>query len=180
MMHDVHMDHLSLTSHFSPAELSALKLDGALDHSLKFWDEMEDWRTRSFLILHMEKHPVVLTGLSALWAFGLSTEPDKHVASTVTASRIRRSQRPGLAIEERTLTTSDIWMNGTVGVTSPLRTITDLLRTSHLNTKVVQKHCLALMTSFEITQSEVMRTLTEMVLVPHKRIALVRAQALAL
>lgn len=178
MMHDVRMDHFSLTSHFSPAELSALRLSGEINQDHDFWDEVQNWRTRSWKILQQERHPVVLTGISAVWALGLCKEPNTHTASTVTVRRIRRAVHHNLDIEERTLASTDVWLESTSGITSPLRTIIDLLRSGHVNDQLVQGLCRNVMSAYEISQETVLRRLNNMISVPNKRTALRRAQEL--
>lgn len=178
MMHDVRMGHFSLTSHFSPAEISAMRLSGEINQDHDFWDEVPNWRTRSWKILQQERHPVVLTGISAVWALGLCGEPNKHTASTVTVRRIRRAVHHNLDIEERTLVSTDVWLDSTCGITTPLRTTIDLLRSGNVNDRLVHDLCRNVMSAHEISQETILRKLNNMISVPNKRTALRRAQEL--
>lgn len=178
MMHDVRMGHFSLTSHFSPAEISAMRLSGEINQDHDFWDEVQNWRTRSWKILQEERHPVVLTGISAVWALGLSREPNKHTASTVTVRRIRRAVQHNLDIEERTLKSNDVWMESTWGITSPLRTTIDLLKSGQVEDQLVQVLCRNVMSVHEISQATILGKLNNMISVPNIRTALRRAQTL--
>lgn len=178
MPHDVRMGHFSLTSKFSQAELSALKLEGEVSQHRVLWDQVDDWRTRSAAVLRVEKHSLVLTGLSAVWAYGLCQEPLPHTASTVSKDRIRMSENRSLRIEERRLGSEDYWLHGTSGVTQPLRTITDLLRQENFVHNVNHSCIASVMTHFGISQAEVIACLNKLKSVPYKRAALIRAEQL--
>jgi hypothetical protein len=180
MSHDVQMDHFSLTSNLSLAELSALKLEGEVSQHRMMWDQVDDWRTRSIAVLRDEKHPLVLTGMSAVWAFGLRPEPLRHTASTVGNDRIRIPENRWLRIEERRLCSEEYWLHGTSGVTQPLRTITDLLRQENLAHDTHYSCITAVMTHFGITQAKVIECLQELKSVPYKRAALIRAEQLSI
>lgn len=172
------MGHFFLTSTFTSAEISALRLDGELSHNHELWDEIQSWETRSFRVLGKEKHPAVLTGLSAAWALGVGDEPLNHCASTITTRRIRRAENPVLKIEERSLDASEIWRDNNVGVTSPLRTITDVLKTERITTEQWHYIPYELMNLHSITIEQVIASIESMNYVPHKQRALHRAYQL--
>lgn len=178
MMHDVRMGHFSLSSCFSTAELSALRLEGDISQDYELWDEVQNWKVRSWNILHQERHPVVLTGESAVWAMGLCREPNKHTASTVTVRRIRRAFHLNVDIEERTLSSNDVWMERTYGITSPLRTTIDLLRSGSMNDQLVHELCRSVMRVHDVSLETILTTLNNMSSVPNKRMALRRAHEL--
>lgn len=178
MSHDVHMGYFYHSRQFSSAELSALRLEGEVNQNADLWDVVHNWRSRSHAVLGQEKHPLVLTGLSAIWAFGLSREPLLHNASTVTRSRIRIPVNSRIHIEERTLTDQDYWLCSFVGVTSPLRTIIDILRMDNLSDDTVYGVVHSVMSEFSIEQSTIYRCLETMHSVPHKKRALMRASSL--
>lgn len=178
MMHDVRMDHFSLTAHLSPAEISALRLQGEVNQHGELWDEVQNWQTRSRKILQHERHPVVLTGVSAVWAMGLCVEPYRHTASTVTTQRIRRPHLQYLHIEERTLTPSEYWLVHSYGITRPLRTCIDLLKMEVLNDQDVQDYCRKIMKEYQFGSSLIVAKINDMTSVPNKRLALNRAKLL--
>lgn len=172
------MGHFLLTSSLTSAEISALRLDGELSRHHELWDEIQSWKTRSFQVLGKEQHPVVLTGLSAAWALGVGDEPLKHCASTITTRRIRTAENPLLKIEERSLDASEIWRDNNVGVTSPLRTITDVLKTALITKDQWHNIPYELMDLHSITIEQVIASIESMNYVPYKRRALHRAYQL--
>jgi hypothetical protein len=180
MSHDVRMGHFSLTSNFSQAELSALKLEGEVSQHRVLWDQMDDWQTRSAAVLKDGKHPLVLTGLSAVWAYGLWPEPLPHTASTVSNDRIRMSETRTLRIEERRLGSKEYWLHGTAGVTQPMRTISDLLRQENFTHDAELSCITSVMTHFGINKAEVIACLKQLKSVPYKRTALMRAEELSI
>jgi hypothetical protein len=173
------MDHFSITHKLSLAELSALRLDGEVNSENLLWDMPQSWAERSARVLGNEKHPLVLTGLSAVWSLiGCSDEPRRHSASIVSASRIRVPISSGILIEERTLSSCDYWISGKVGVTTPLRTITDVLRMDFLEEVQALNVVQAVMNFFCIEIPEIREALLKMTSVPHKRMALTRMEKL--
>ncbi len=178
MLHSVHMGHFVLTASLTSAEISALRLDGELSCHHELWDEIQSWKTRSFHVLGKEKHPAVLTGLSAAWALGVGDEPLNHCASTITTRRIRTAENPLLKIEERSLEASEIWRDNNVGVTSPLRTITDVLKTALITKNQWHYIPFELMDLHSITIEQVIASIELMNYVPHKQMALHRAYQL--
>lgn len=168
---------LSLQS-FSIAELSALRLNGELSPAHEFWEEPDDWQHRVQAVLHKELHPLVLTGMSAVWAFGLCPEPAQHSASTITINRIRLPKNEALKIEQRNLSPADMWTFDRVGVTSPLRTITDLVRSQDLATVEILRTVTSLLMNFDISKNTVRSALKEMTYFPYIRMALKRVELL--
>lgn len=178
LLHTVHMGHALFNHKFSHSELSALRLDGELTPHYEFWEHIDDWRSRSFQVLSKEIHPLVLTSESAAWALGVIPSPQSHTASTITVHRIRQPRNPEVKIEQRNLTTSEFWSEGMFGVTTPMRTITDLLRSGILTStqsvdisRKVQQH-------FFLEIEEIISGLKEMVSYPNVRNAILRAQSL--
>lgn len=178
LLHTVHMGHSLFNHKFSHSELSALRLDGELTPHYEFWEHIDDWRSRSFQVLSKEIHPLVLTSESAAWALGVIPSPQSHTASTITVHRIRQPRNPEVKIEQRNLTTSEFWSEGMFGVTTPMRTITDLLRSGILTStqsvdisRKVQQH-------FFLEIEEIISGLKQMVSYPNVRNAILRAQSL--
>lgn len=174
------MGNFSFQDYYSLAELSALRLDGEINDKLLLWDEVDNWRSRSSLVLGRERHPVVLTVNSALWAHQVLPEPPIHSASTLKGKRIREPQNPLLRIEERTFSATDIWLTGNYGVTTPLRTLTDVLKADEIESTLLSDSLRLLMLRFELTHELVERTIQNMTSIPHKRRALTRLEKLAI
>lgn len=170
------MGHFSFQNNYSLAELSALRLDGEINNQLMLWDEVDDWRSRSSLVLGRERHPVVLTVNSALWAHHVLPEPQIHSASTLKGKRIREPQNSQIRIEERTLSASDIWLTGNYGVTTPLRTVIDVLKADAKESALMNDSLRILMQRFTLGHTLVEKTIQNMASIPHKRRALARLE----
>lgn len=168
---------LSLES-FSIAELGALRLNGELSPTYELWEEPDGWQRRAKNVLNKELHPLVLTGMSAVWAFGLCPEPAHHSASTITINRIRLPKNDALKIEQRNLSPADMWTFDRVGVTSPLRTVTDLLRSPDFADTDILKAVTSLLMNLDITKETVRSTLEKMTFYPYIRLALQRVELL--
>lgn len=173
------MDHSLFIRQLSHAELSALKLDGEVSPEKVMWDAPQNWLTRSEQILGTERHPLVLTGLSAVWGLvGGLNEPRTHTASTISASRIRVPHNPDVVIEERTLRSNEYWKSNKVGVTTPLRTITDVLRMDGLEELHALCAARSVLIHFPIDTNIIRNEISNMTSVPNKRLALTRFEKL--
>lgn len=172
------MGHLLSLTSLTITELAALRLDGELSPNNAFWEEPDDWRTRSSSVLDQELHPLVLTGLSAVWSFDLVPEPQQHTASTITIHRIREPKNPVLKIEQRNLAATELWTHQNVGVTSPLRTTTDLLRKQNYEDENTSRAVKSMMRTFDITYVEIRTSLNSMLFFPYVRPALKRLDEL--
>lgn len=178
ILHTVRMGHFLSLHTFTLAELSALRLNGDISPAHEMWEESDDWRTRSWKVLSRELHPLVLTGLSAAWAHGVITEPSGHTASTITVHRIRAPKHLSLKIEQRNLLDTEMLINGHIGVTRPLRTITDLLRSQQHNSTDVTTAVSGLMNTFDISYESIRSNLISMPFYPYVRQALHRLEDL--
>lgn len=177
--HTVCMKISLLTSQLSLSELSALRREGEMLNDYSFTDSCDDWRPRSQHVLSPELWPMVLTGISAAWAFGVRTEPSIHTASLIPPHRIRIPRSKLLIVEERALNPGDFWLGEVHGVTTPLRTIYDLLRTpeslwQHINDCVVN-----MIKQFSFSGDDVAHYIEASRAVPHKRRALLRLSQIA-
>jgi hypothetical protein len=168
MLHYVRMDHFDFIGQLPLAVLCALRLDGEILNQTTLFDTTIEWPRRCNYILENELHPLVLTGLSAAWAFGLSEEPRKHTASTITNKRIKIARKNFLKVEQRTLTDGDFWLKGDNGVTTPLRTLLDLLRTQRKD-EGLQGTCTNIMANFNITVEEILYELDKRKSLPFKK-----------
>lgn len=175
MSHYRHMDHFSLYPSLPQAVLSALKLDGEVTSEYQFWDVVQDWRSRSTHVLNQFTAPLVLTGVSAVWALGLCSEPQTHTASTVSTHRVHIPFNTHLRIEERTLKSYDYWLYRQTGVTTPLRTITDILRMRELSDSEASLLTQEIQAKYSLSQDTLMEHLQLLNSVPNKRLALNRA-----
>lgn len=111
--------------YFSEAELGALRLDGQVTRSLLPIDACDDYRARSRRVLGDYREKLILTSQSALWAHGIGDEPRIHSASQ-HGVRVKLTHATKFVLEQRAFRDGDVWGN----VTSPLRTVTDILRTA--------------------------------------------------
>lgn len=168
MLHYVHMDHFDYIGQLPQAVMCALRLDGEILNRTVLFDTTAEWRRRCFSVLGNELHPLVLTGMSAAWAFGLIEEPRKHCASTITNKRIKIARKEFLQVEQRTLLEADYWLSGDTGVTTPLRTIMDLLR-SHRTDEVLQRTCANIMANFDLSVEGIIDELNVRKSLPFKR-----------
>ena len=112
---------------FSPTEISALQLEGEFFAGQPI-DIVDDWRSRCEFVLQHERWPMVLTGVSALWAYGYCSEPRKHCASILPPRRVRLPNNAAVHVEERSLSPHEYVLSGFHGVTTPQRTLLDSLK----------------------------------------------------
>lgn len=177
---DVHNDRmkLALRPHdLNCAEYSALKLEGEILSGLHI-DSPDTWRERSHSVLYMEHSPLVLTGLSAAWALGVGVKPTKLTASTIDFQRLRDAHNVAVNIEQRALASDHYWKENNCGVTTPLRTISDLLRSTdtpwtHSSTVVAQ-----MVVAYGVSQSVLEQFIDSLGVTPYKHQALQRASQL--
>jgi hypothetical protein len=86
-------------------------------------DAVDDHHARSARVLGNYVDRLVLTGISAVWALGVSEEPSTHHVSQ-SGVRIKLPQSSVFVLEQRAFRPGDTWGS----VTSPRRTAIDLLR----------------------------------------------------
>lgn len=172
------MGHSLFNHTLSQSEFSALRLDGELSPQYEFWEHIDDWRSRSLQVLSREIHPLVLTSESAAWALGVVPQPQAHTASTITVHRIRQPRNPEVKIEQRNLTTSEFWSEGMFGVTTPMRTVTDLLRSGILTSSQSVSFSRKVQQHFSLEKADIISGLEKMVSYPNIRNALLRAKSL--
>lgn len=112
---------------WSPAELSALRLDGDVDAHGALANTCDDHLARAQRVLGAYAHRLVLTTVSAIWAYGVGDEPCVHHVSQDLV-RVKLTHSSPFVVEQRVFRPGDLWGN----VTSPLRTATDVLRSANL------------------------------------------------
>jgi len=117
------MSYFSHAESWPLAERCAARLDGELTRAFLAVDSVDDHHARAFKVVGRFDGRLVLTGISALWAFGLADEPRTHRVSQV-GLRVKLPQACSYILEQRSFRPGDLWG----AVTSPLRTATDLLR----------------------------------------------------
>jgi hypothetical protein len=174
MLHTVRMGFLFHPLNFTPAELSAMRLDGDITPVGAFVDLPEDWVTRVTRALWGHSRNEVLTGLSAAWALGGGVEPDNHTVTALPGHSQAMTPRMNFRSEERTLEDSDVWSVDGLGVTTPLRTLSDLLRSSHIAEHQRKQICVELMDAHRVTTEHLRNYILAMRYVPYSRIALQR------
>lgn len=167
------MSYLSHLDGFSPAERSALRLDGSLSLDGEFLDVADSPDSRAQRTLGKYADRLVLTGFSAAWTLGACAEPQRHVASY----RHARSHVPddaGFVIEQRHFSDNDLC--GTL--TTPLRTALDLLRSSHSDDQVFAA-VTRLMNLHNVEPHHIHRVLERSHRLPYRHRALTRLRKLA-
>ena len=172
-MHTLSMNLLSL-----PYEiLQTLRMDGELSRDIELLDTPPSWQSRSVALLEDCGPDVVLTGVSALWAFGAAQIPAFHTASYISDRRRRTTLRSSICWEERCFYEGDILLENGIGVTSPTRTMCDVLRFANFT----QQHKSDIETLIKISSisiQEITDALKQRPKVPYKEMALSRLNLL--
>lgn len=144
-------------------ELQALRLDGELSETYGCVSVPENSRVRAERVLGADAHRLVLCSWSAAWAWGCAPEPHPHLV-TYRQARVHITLRSGLVVEQRSLAADDI--DG--GITTPLRTVCDLLKNSTNDDDVVQT-VRALMGEYTLTEQDVWGRITRNPTASHKQ-----------
>lgn len=174
MLHTVRMGFLFHPLNFTVSERSAMRLDGEITPDGTFIDVPDDWSSRVTRALWNHRRNAVLTGLSAAWALGATEEPEHHTVTALPGHSQAMTPCMNFRSEERTLEDSDVWAVDGLGVTTPLRTLSDLLRSSHID-QLLNKHiCRELMHAHHVTLENVRDYILAMKYVPYSRVALQR------
>lgn len=163
---------------FSTAEISAMRLDGDITEDGMFLDAPDDWRERLTRVLWGHQMNVVLTGLSAAWALGSTLMPQIHTVTALPGHGHSLSPRMNFRAEERTLAENDVWFHNGFGVTTPLRTVSDLLRTPTVSPNMQSRVCREVMTVQHLSTAEIRESILAMRFVPYSRQALQRLEQL--
>ena len=174
MLHTVRMGFLFHPLNFTLAERSAMRLDGEITPADSLIDLPDDWVSRVTRALWGHRSNAVLTGLSAAWALGAHAEPEHHTVTALPGHSQAMTPRMNFRSEERTLEDSDVWTVEGLGVTTPLRTLSDLIRSSHLAQHQSMQICRELMHAQQVTSQHVRDYILAMKYVPYSRIALQR------
>jgi hypothetical protein len=117
------MTYLAHAESWPLAERCAARLDGELTNAFLAIDSVDDHHARAHKVVGRFDGRLVLTGISALWALGLTGEPGTHRVSQV-GLRVKLPHSCNYILEQRAFRPGDLWG----AVTSPLRTATDVLR----------------------------------------------------
>ena len=163
------------TFEYSPAELSSFRLDGEIIGDFLV-DSSLDWLDKSQSVLAQENVPMVLTSFAASWALGIGMKPQRPTATVVGPHRLREAQNIEICIEERTLASHHYWIKGKSGVTTPLRTISDLLRCPVQNWFRAKKLVSELITHYQLSIEDIEMFIHERGIIPHKQVALHRVR----
>lgn len=163
------------TFDYSPAELSSFRLDGEILSDFLV-DSSLSWLEKSQSVLAQETVHMVLTSFAASWALGVGKKPHRPTATAVAPRRLREAQNGEICIEERTLASHHFWIEGHCGVTTPLRTISDLLRCSVENWFRSKRLVSELITVYQLSLEDIEIFIHERGIIPHKQVALSRAR----
>jgi hypothetical protein len=157
------MARLEYISHWSLAERTAARLDGELTMSHLLSDAVDDHHARSARALGSYVDRLVLTGISAVWALGVSEEPGTHHVSQ-SGVRIKLPQSSDFVVEQRAFRPGDTWGS----VTSPRRTAIDLLRaTAGFDPRIVRR----LMQMYDLSAEYLKAHLNTLGTTPGRRLA---------
>lgn len=174
-MHTQCMNLLSLPSEI----LQTLRMDGDISPDIELWDVPPTWQSRSRSVLEHCGPNVVLTGVSAMWALNASLRPAIFTASSVSSVRSRRVSSSYICWEERRFDTSELFLERGIGISSPLRTMCDVLRFPHFtNQNKTDIETLINMTSTGV--HDIYVALKQKRKVPYKEMALSRLESLTL
>lgn len=169
------MNLLSLPSEI----LQALRLDGEISPDLEICDVPPSWQSRSQSVLQDFGSDVVLTGVSAMWALSAAIRPNIFTASCISSHRRRRVTSAVISWEERRIDESEVYLERGIGITTPLKTMCDVLRFPHFTDQ--NKHDLETLISMTNTEvADIQVALSEKQKVPYKEMALSRLDLLAL
>lgn len=174
MLHTVGMGFFFHPLNFSPAEISAMRLDGDITPEGEFVDTLDDWISRANRALWGYSRNAILTGLSAAWALGALSEPKIHTVTALPGQSHGMSPRMNFRSEERTLDKKDVWSVEGLGVTTPLRTLSDLLRNPDVSLELNKQVCRVLMATHVVTTTQLRDYIMAMKYVPYSRLALQR------
>ena len=122
-----------LTTRDLPAtELSALRLDGlvfAVDGCFAPVDQVEQPRHRAAALAPLVGPRIIVERASAAWVWGaLASPPTRHTLCSSATARRRGTGPLRGAVREVAISPDEILLLAGVAVTSPLRTVVDLLR----------------------------------------------------
>lgn len=164
------------------AELSAMRLDGeivAVDQCFAPFDDFPSPEQRASALALNRGERLIAERHSAAWVWGaLDHPPTPHEFCVAHNARVTRRPVPHLTVREVVLAEGDVIEIGGVAVTSPQRTIADLVRFSdHWGQRdgiIVSR----LLTAGGLTVAQALRELDRHKL-PHKRRATERLRASA-
>lgn len=155
-----------------------MRLDGDVTPEGMFLDTPDDWRARLNRVLWGHQPNLVLTGLSAAWILGSTWMPQIHTVTGLPGHAPSLSPRMNFRAEERTLAESDVWLHNDYGVTTPLRTVSDLLRSPNLLHEMRLRVCAEVMKVQQLSIATTREYILAMRFVPYSRQALQRVEQL--
>lgn len=121
-------------SHLPEAELHAAKLDGEVyqvDQCFSPIDEIEGCLNRAKALSLSVPTRLIAEQRTAAWIYGaLTSPPRQHQFCTDIAARIRPSSLVAISVREVVIEATDLLEFHGLRVTTPLRTVIDLARTS--------------------------------------------------
>lgn len=172
-----------LTTHDLPlAELCAMRLDGelvAVDQWFAPFDDFPSPTQRAAALAFGAGERLIAERRSAAWVWGgLDRPPASHEFCVAHNARVTRRPVPHVVVREVVLLDGDVIVVGGVGVTSPRRTIADLVRFCETWTDEDTETIRRLLDVGALSLLEALRELDRHKL-PHKKRAIERLRAAA-
>jgi hypothetical protein len=137
------------------AELCAAKLDGevySVDECFAAIDEVNTPLIRAIAVASIAPRSVIAELATAAWILGVEGgPPEQHRFVVDAATRIRTERSSRFIIRECVIKQGDVATIGGFDVTTPVRTVVDLLRTSRRFTDEEQRAVVELMSMHELT-----------------------------
>lgn len=165
----------------SQQELSAARLDGLLVEVGEGYipaDLPEDAGARTAAVMSVLSAGYAMSGPTAAWVHGIGGEPPlRHHIHRAVDHRPRVEPRRDVVVHEGQVMPSDLIFIGTTPVTTPLRTLTDLVVTANR-----YEECASWMRSMAAAMpslvSQVQELLAARTRMPGKRVALATVEEL--
>ena len=118
---------------FPIAELCSARLNGELFTVGECWypiDEIDNESLRAASLAPLMPARAILERMTAAWVYGLTAEPRRHHLCVSVTARVHVVPSPRIQLREVALGASDTILFGDVRVTTPLRTVVDLARST--------------------------------------------------
>ncbi|WP_157156071.1 hypothetical protein [Diaminobutyricimonas sp. LJ205] len=164
------------------AELSAMRLDGdlfAVDEAFSPIDEFDSPALRAAAIRRGLNERLIAERWSAAWVLGACAPPPRHTFCTRIEARVAHPTALQGAVREVAIEDDECLTIGGLAVTTPLRTIGDLVRFDHDSREAarVAATVTALLEIGELSVAECIASLERRPHLPFKRRAVQRLLA---
>ena len=176
------MHHVLTTDDLPLAELSAMRLDGelvAVDRCFAPFDEFPSPRQRASALVGSVHDRLIAERRTAAWIWGaLDPPPAIHEFCTAWDARVTRRPAPHLTIREVVLGDDDVQNVAGLPVTTPRRTVADLVRFTESWTPAQRSMVERLLAIGKLRADDIVRDLDRHKL-PHKKRAVERLRGLS-